>query len=181
MQKVAVFYVVTGKYLVFWPDFLATAEQALLPGCEVHYFVFTDADALPGQNGVCPPLSEKALAALGGKAPTGAPAQNPATLASRIHRIQQEAYPWPYATLKRFHMFRPLLPELAEQGFSAAYFLNANYLVARTVTPQELLPAAPNDLVLCLHPGYYTQKPLFFPYDRSPLCRAYIPYTKGEH
>ena len=99
MQKVAVFYVVTGKYLVFWPDFLATAEQALLPGCEVHYFVFTDADALPGQNGVCPPLSEKALAALGGKAPAGAPAQNPATLASRIHRIGQEAYPWPYATL----------------------------------------------------------------------------------
>ena len=40
MQKVAIFYVVTGKYLVFWPDFLATAEQALLPGCEVHYFVF---------------------------------------------------------------------------------------------------------------------------------------------
>lgn len=181
MQKVAVFYVVTGKYLVFWPDFLATAEQALLPGCEVHYFVFTDADALPGQNGVCPPLSEKALAALGGKAPAGAPAQNPVTLASRIHRIEQEAYPWPYATLKRFHMFRPLLPELAEQGFSAAYFLNANYLVARTVTPQELLPTAPNQLVLCLHPGYYTQKPLFFPYDRSPLCRAYIPYTKGEH
>ena len=35
--------------------------------------------------------------------------------------------------------------------------------------------------MLCLHPGYYTQKPLFFPYDRSPLCRAYIPYTKGEH
>lgn len=181
MQKVAVFYVVTGKYLVFWPDFLATAEQALLPRCEVHYFVFTDADALPGQNGVCPPLSEKALAALGGKAPAGAPAQNPATLASRIHRIEQEAYPWPYATLKRFHMFRPLLPVLAEQGFSAAYFLNANYLVARTVTPQELLPAAPNELVLCLHPGYYTQKPIFFPYDRSPLCRAYIPYTKGEH
>ena len=68
MQKVAVFYVVTGKYLVFWPDFLATAEQALLPGCEVHYFVFTDVDVLPGQNGVCPPLSEKALAALGGAA-----------------------------------------------------------------------------------------------------------------
>ena len=32
MQKVAIFYVVTGKYLVFWPDFLATAEQNLLPG-----------------------------------------------------------------------------------------------------------------------------------------------------
>ena len=27
MQKVAIFYVVTGKYLVFWSDFLATAEQ----------------------------------------------------------------------------------------------------------------------------------------------------------
>ena len=58
MQKVAIFYVVTGKYLVFWPDFLATAEQNLLPGCEVHYFVFTDAKTLPGEDGVCPALSE---------------------------------------------------------------------------------------------------------------------------
>ena len=76
MQKIAIFYVVTGKYLVFWPDFLATAEQNLLPGCEVHYFVFTDAQSLPGEDGLCPVLSKKALEALGGKAPQGAPAQD---------------------------------------------------------------------------------------------------------
>ena len=87
MQKVAIFYVVTGKYLVFWPDFLATAEQNLLPGCEVHYFVFTDAKTLPGEDGVCPPLSEKALAALGGKAPAGAPAHWQAAFTASSRRL----------------------------------------------------------------------------------------------
>lgn len=181
MLKIAIFYVVTGKYLVFWPDFLATAEQNLLPGCEVHYFVFTDAQSLPGEDGICPVLSEKALEALGEKAPQGAPAQDPGTLQSRIHRIEQEAYPWPYSTLKRFHMFRPLLPELKQQGFSAAYFLNANYLAARPILPEEFLPENQDELVLCPNPGYYNKTPIHFPYDRNPNCRAYIPYTKGKH
>lgn len=49
MTKVAALYIATGKYTVFWPEFYESAEQYLLRDCEVHYFVFTDADALPGE------------------------------------------------------------------------------------------------------------------------------------
>ena len=47
MTKVAALYIATGKYTVFWPEFYESAEQYLLRDCEVHYFVFTDAAALP--------------------------------------------------------------------------------------------------------------------------------------
>lgn len=50
MTKVAALYIATGKYTVFWPEFYESAEQYLLRDCEVHYFVFTDADALPGES-----------------------------------------------------------------------------------------------------------------------------------
>ncbi len=48
MTKVAVLYIATGKYTVFWPEFYESAEKYLLKDCEVHYFVFTDADDLTG-------------------------------------------------------------------------------------------------------------------------------------
>ena len=46
MKKVAALYMCTGQYLKLWPEFLASAEKYLLKQCEVHYFVFTDADHL---------------------------------------------------------------------------------------------------------------------------------------
>ena len=49
MKKVAALYMCTGQYLKLWPEFLASAEKYLLKQCEVHYFVFTDADHLEGE------------------------------------------------------------------------------------------------------------------------------------
>ena len=37
MTKVAVLYIATGKYTVFWPEFYESAEKYLLKDCEVHY------------------------------------------------------------------------------------------------------------------------------------------------
>ena len=85
MTKVAALYIATGKYTVFWPEFYESAEQYLLRDCEVHYFVFTDAAALPGE-------------------------ENP-----RVHICPQEAYSWPFATLRRFEIF--LKQEQALRGF----------------------------------------------------------------
>ena len=73
MKKVAALYMCTGQYLKLWPEFLASAEKYLLKQCEVHYFVFTDADHLEGEESN-----------------------------SRVHRIFQKPQPWPYTTLKRF-------------------------------------------------------------------------------
>ena len=76
MKKIAALYICTGKYARLWPGFLESAEKYLLKSCEVHYFVFTDAEHLEGET------------------------ENP-----RIHRIEQEPMPWPYTTLLRFEIF----------------------------------------------------------------------------
>jgi len=41
-MKIAVLYICTGKYSVFWKNFYQSAQQYFLPECEKHYFVFTD-------------------------------------------------------------------------------------------------------------------------------------------
>lgn len=42
MAKVAVLYICTGRYAIFWDTFFYSCEQFFLPGHERHYFVFTD-------------------------------------------------------------------------------------------------------------------------------------------
>lgn len=40
--NVAVLYICTGKYAIFWDTFYRSCEELFLPACEKHYFVFTD-------------------------------------------------------------------------------------------------------------------------------------------
>ena len=94
MTKIGMLYICTGKYTVFWPEFYRSFEEKFLPGCEKEYFVFTDAPAIEYED------------------------------APRVHRIYQEAYPWPYSTLKRFSIF--LTQEDALRGMDYLFFFNAN-------------------------------------------------------
>lgn len=41
-MKVAILYICTGRYTIFWDGFYTSSERHLLPGHEKHYFVFTD-------------------------------------------------------------------------------------------------------------------------------------------
>lgn len=41
-KKVAILYIATGRYTVFWDYFYQSAESNLLRECKKHYFVFTD-------------------------------------------------------------------------------------------------------------------------------------------
>lgn len=43
--KIAILYICTGNYHVFWPKFYQTSEKFLFPGIKKEYFVFSDADA----------------------------------------------------------------------------------------------------------------------------------------
>ena len=43
-KKVAILYICTGKYVLFWDIFFPAAEKYFLPQVEKHYFVFTDMD-----------------------------------------------------------------------------------------------------------------------------------------
>ena len=42
MKKIAMIYICTWNYDVFWNDFYSSSEMNFLPDCEKHYFVFTD-------------------------------------------------------------------------------------------------------------------------------------------
>lgn len=43
--KIAILYICTGSYHVFWQNFYESAETYFLPGALKNYFVFSDADA----------------------------------------------------------------------------------------------------------------------------------------
>lgn len=43
-MKIAVLYICTGRYTIFWKDFFPSAERYFLPGHEKEYFVFTDGE-----------------------------------------------------------------------------------------------------------------------------------------
>lgn len=42
MKKIAILYIATGRYTIFWDEFYNSCEKNLLPNCEKHYFIFTD-------------------------------------------------------------------------------------------------------------------------------------------
>lgn len=46
MKKIAILYIATGRYIVFWEDFYKNAKENLLQKCNVHYFLFTDNDEI---------------------------------------------------------------------------------------------------------------------------------------
>ena len=145
MTKVGMLYICTGKYTVFWPEFYRTFAEKFLPGCEKEYFVFTDAPAIKYED------------------------------APGVHRIYQEAYPWPYSTLKRFSIF--LTQEAALSKMDYLFFFNANLTCTETITEEEFLPrpAQGENLLLVQQPGFWDKKPPFFSYDRNPKSTAYIP------
>ena len=41
--KIAILYICTGKYSIFWEEFYKSAKKNLFPNSEKHFFVFSDA------------------------------------------------------------------------------------------------------------------------------------------
>ncbi len=85
--KIAVLYICTGRYEKFWADFYTSAEKFLLPSCQKHYFVFTDAKSI---------LDEES---------------------PFVNKIYQENLPWPYPTLYRFKFFNKISSSLESFDF----------------------------------------------------------------
>lgn len=152
MLKIAALYICTGKYDVFWPGFYASAEKYLLKDCEVHYFVFTDRDFVEGED------------------------TNP-----RVHRCEQEAYSWPFATLRRFEIFLNREEELKQ--FDYVFFFNANAQIMCPITREMFLPRAERkeELLFVQHPAFYNLPNYEFTYDRNIHSTAFIPMGMGEY
>ena len=75
-KTVAVLYIATGRYTVFWKYFYESAEKYLLNNCLKHYFVFTDnSEDIAGKS------------------------------RGNVTCIQQNKLGWPFDTLMRFDIF----------------------------------------------------------------------------
>lgn len=98
IKKIAILYLSTGKYKIFWKDFYVSAEKYFLnlSEYEKHYFIFTDADKIEFEN-------EK-----------------------NVHKIYQKQLRWPYITLDRFSIFQKARQQLEEMDY--IYFFNGNML-----------------------------------------------------
>lgn len=96
-----------------------------------------------------------------------------------VHTIYQEQLPFPYPTLYRFRYFLKAEQQLAALDY--IYFFNSNIIFKQTITEQEFLPGADEDLVAILHPGYYDSPPETFTLEKNKRSTAYVPYTKVKH
>ena len=85
--KVAILYICTDKYSIFWKDFFDSYQRFFLPECEKEYFVFTDSPSIYMDECDC------------------------------VHRIYQEPLGWPNNTLMRFHIFRQCFEKLKRYDY----------------------------------------------------------------
>lgn len=74
-RKIAILYVCTGEYVIFWKDFFTTCEKYFIPEMRKEYFVFTDAKEIEYEK------------------------EN-----SNIHKIFQKNLGWPNMVIKRYEI-----------------------------------------------------------------------------
>lgn len=97
---------------------------------------------------------------------------------NQIHRVYQENLGWPHNTLKRFEVFSNITDKLIE--FDYIFFLNADLLFLQNITAEEFLPANNENLVACLHPGYFDKSRNKFPYETNKKSLAFINKNEGK-
>lgn len=108
MNTIAILYICTGNYIIFWKDFYLSVEKYLLPNYEKHYFVFTDSN----------------------------PSMDNYLIQDRVHIFEQNKLGWPYDTLMRFNMFSNIKNFLIK--FDYIYFFNSNMLLLEPVGEEFL-------------------------------------------
>jgi len=148
-MRIAILYICTGKYKVFWKDFYLSSEKRFIPKAEKHYFVFTDAKEIEFEN------------------------EN-----SKIHKIFQKNLGWPDNTLRRFEMFLNIKHDLI--NFDYVFFFNANLMFMEDISDQDFLPINNEQLVACIHPGFYKKNTDKFPYEYRDTSTAYIEKRNKE-
>ena len=93
--KIAILYICTGKYEIFWKDFYSSSEQYFLPEYSKEYFVFTDS----------PNIND--------------------TASMNVHKIYQHNLGWPDNTLERFDMFSRIIDQLKDFDYIFFFNANA--------------------------------------------------------
>ncbi len=147
-MSLAILYIGTGNYSVFWQDFKRSSDINFIPNVSKHYFVFTDDEAI---------MSDQ-----------------------NVTVVYKECEGFPLDSLMRFKMFLSIKEDL--QSFNYTFFFNANMLFVDQIT-EDFLPklnSLQHGLLGVLHPGHFTKKPFWYPYERSKSSTAYIPYLSDR-
>lgn len=148
--RVAVLYLCTGAYRVFWHDFYPNFKEHFLPDCERTFYVFTDAETIDYED------------------------------QPDVRRIPQQALPWPYSTMQRFDAFLGQADRLAGYDylfFANANLCCLRDVAAGELLPDA---ARGQVLTVVCHLPYYGKNPIFHPYERRRKSRAGIPYNCGS-
>ena len=149
-MTIAILYICTGKYSVFWDAFYATSEMYFFSKADKTYYVFTD--------------DNKLIKRLG---PVG-----------NVHCYFQRCAGWPYDTLLRFNTFTTIQDLLKKYDY--CFFWNANAVFLKPVDESVIpLPQPGKELVLWRHTnGYEYDSPDQFETEKNPESMAYIPPGK---
>ena len=149
-NKVAILYIATGRYNIFWKHFYQSAENFLLNDCEKHYFIFTDSpEQLMGED------------------------------SPSVTRIEQKKMGWPFDTLLRFEIFLSIKEQLKNYDY-VFFFNGNSEIVRPILSTDLLPLENSQNLVFAHQPHLFHVKKHKYTYDRNPLCLAYIPYNKGN-
>jgi hypothetical protein len=87
MFKIAMLYICTGEYIIFWKNFFDSFEKNFLPNSKKDYFVFTDAKTLYKEE------------------------------CGNVNKIFTPQREWPYSTLLRFKMFNSISDKLKDYDY----------------------------------------------------------------
>lgn len=146
-MRIAVLYICTGKYSIFWDSFYNTAQDYFYPKAEKSYFIFTDDNELikrvRGNNSIHPYFQRKAG--------------------------------WPYDTLLRFNSFSSVQDLLLDYDY--CYFWNANTVFLKVIDDSVIpFPTSEKSIVLWRHTkGFDYDSPDQFQTEKNPESEAYIP------
>lgn len=152
-MKIAILYICTGKYKIFWKDFYISCEEHFIKEFRKEYFVFTDSEKIDFED------------------------DN-----SNIHRIYQNNLGWPKNTLLRFEMFKKIKEKLKDFDFIFFFNANIVFTKKITgkeflpVNNDLLLVKHPGYYKFpknILYP--------FLPLERNNQSLAFVPYNKKTH
>ena len=107
--KVAILYICTGNYSVFWEGFYKSSELNFLPEYAKHYFVFTDDEQIITDETIC------------------------------VFKIFQKKLGWPFDTLFRFKMFDTIKNKLKHYDYIFFFNANIRFLktIGSHILPNE--------------------------------------------
>lgn len=152
-MTIAILYIATGRYRVFWPQFYTTLMQFFFPTTEKHIYVFSDSEpeyfTSHGENASC------------------------------ITHILTENRPWPFMTLFRYQIFLSAQEFWTKHDY--VFFINADYAFYQPIGSEILPTAEESGLVVAELQKSLDLAPEDYPYERNPESLAFIPVGEGKH